>query len=687
MAQDLNFIVLWCLFIGFFGLASLPLTLKLFSKFWDFGYIFSKTIGILLVAYSVFTLSIFKLLPFSQYSILGLLMLWGGFNWLYIYKRDKTLEKSLRDNYRSFLVFELIFFAILAFWSWVRAHQPDIEGLEKFMDWGFVNSILRTTYMPPTDMWYAGQPINYYYFGQLIFAMLTKVSGINSAITYNLAIATCAAFAFTSTLSISSNLARLANPSKNKFFTAGLISALLLTFGANLQPAYKIAKLYNEKHDIKKAIDSYWYPDATRFIGFDPDTKDKTIHEFAAYSFIVADLHGHMNDIAVVLLIVAILSHSFVFSPESKLKKEKLFSWPLLLPLGLLLSIAYMTNAWDFAIYSLLFGVAFFIHSLGHLSSFEAIKKTIANGLALMFIRYIFNIPFALNFTPMVEGVRLADMHSPFYQLFILYGGHWLILLPILVLLILNRKKFSPVNLFFISVVLTATLLIIIPEIIYLKDIYVFDHRRANTMFKLVYEATMLYTLTFGYALLASSEIKNKIFFIIYRLIFLIVFILTLSYQYFGLKGYYGIPGKEYLGLYGLNFIDKKYPDNYLAIKWLQRLPGQPNIVEAAGDSYTDFNQISMATGLPTIQGWVVHEWLWRGGYDKPAARQVEVQKIYESSDINEVRSLLQKYDVSYIIVGPKEIEKYKDLNLDNFNRLGFKEVFFSGATKIFQVK
>src|SRR5258708_38797604 len=32
--------------------------------------------------------------------------------------------------------------------------SPDIHGLEKYMDYGFVNSILRSQYFPPKDMWF-----------------------------------------------------------------------------------------------------------------------------------------------------------------------------------------------------------------------------------------------------------------------------------------------------------------------------------------------------------------------------------------------------------------------------------------------------------------------------------------------------------------------------------------------------
>lgn len=695
-SHDLIFIFIWWLALLVFGLSSLPITILFFNKFWDKGYIFSKTIGLIVISYLSFSASTFHFFRFDNLSLWSLLGLWFGFNWLFLTSRNSNFFLTLRNHLGKFILLELCFVLILVLWSYVRGFQPEIEGLEKFMDWGFVNSTLRSVYFPPIDMWFAREPINYYYFGHLIFALLTKFTRIPSTITYNLAIATCATFTFSSGLSLASNLAKSLTPSRRQFLTAGLVSALLLTFGGNLHPLYKITKLSLEKHSLVDGLASYWYPDATRFIGFDPDVRDKTIHEFPSYSFIVADLHGHMNDIMVVLLMVAILLHMYLSASNKKnITSPKPWSanWVLAISYGFLLSVAYMTNAWDFFVYGLLFALALFLYNLNHYSFSDAIINAWLNGLLVIGFKYFFNLPFSIHFIPMVAGPTLADMHSPFWQLAILYGGFWLLTLPVLILLLRNLKfktkatTFEAGPWFFVTIFAVATLLIIIPEIVYLKDIYVFDHRRANTMFKLVYQAFMLYSLLSGFALVKLSQIKSHFVRLPLKFIFLLVFLVHLSYLYFGLKGYYGFfSAKSYQGLYGFNFVRTRYPDNFAAINWLNQLPGQPTILEAVGDSYTDYGHISISTGLPTVQGWVVHEWLWRNGYDKPAARQTDVAKIYESSNPAEVSSLLNKYGVQYIFLGPKEQEKYTKLNESNFQKLGYKIAFSSGSVKIYQV-
>ena len=73
---------------------------------------------------------------------------------------------------------------------------------------------------------------------------------------------------------------------------------------------------------------------------------------------------------------------------------------------------------------------------------------------------------------------------------------------------------FNKINM--IRVKISATVLIIIPEIGYIKDIYITDYRRANTMFKLVYEAFIMYAIVSGYIFIRlRKSILLKIFFVL----------------------------------------------------------------------------------------------------------------------------------------------------------------------------
>ncbi|MCD4675725.1 MAG: DUF2298 domain-containing protein, partial [Desulfobacula sp.] len=91
-------------------------------------------------------------------------------------------------------------------------------------------------------------------------------------------------------------------------------------------------------------------------------------------------------------------------------------------------------------------------------------------------------------FTPFSQGLEWTDHKSPIWQLFILHGGFWIIAGLYLLTLVLWKKRtqscLEKVDLFVLACFLTSLLLIIIPEIIVVKDTLPQISRRANTMFK-----------------------------------------------------------------------------------------------------------------------------------------------------------------------------------------------------------
>src|SRR3989304_8075951 len=241
-------------------------------------------------------------------------------------------------------------------------------------------------------MWAAGKTINYYWFGHLMTAVLTKLSGIPGAITYNLMLGTILGLTLSSAFSIASSLLASSFGSQRVriVIVGGVLSALLLGLGGNFHAPYYVLKNGHEK---------YWYPDATRFIGYNPDTNDKTIHEFPSYSFIVSDLHGHLLDLPVVLTFLALLTSFIVFSNQ-----KRLFT-PQLLGLGLVAGIMFSTSTWDFGIYLIVSGLVFLMSNLSQTGlGLKTIWASARPTLIIALIGLITALPFLLKFHSIAQG-------------------------------------------------------------------------------------------------------------------------------------------------------------------------------------------------------------------------------------------------------------------------------------------
>ena len=262
---------------------------------------------------------------------------------------------------------------------------------------------------------------------------------------------------------------------------------------------------------------------------------------------------------------------------------------------------------------------------------------------------------------------------------FILYGFFYLFAIT-LVIKIARLKKLSETHMFLLILIFFASILIIAPEFIYAKDIYP-QHYRANTVFKLGYQAYIMLSLVSSFSITYILHHGRRLLWI--PLIFILL-VLNLSYSYFAINSYFDNL-KTYKTLDGIGYLKTLYPDDYDAILWIQKnIKGSPIILESQGDSYTDHGRISANTGLPTVLGWTVHEWLWRGSYDVPQKRVDDVRALYED-DIQKTKSLIQKYKIEFAFIGSLERTKYVNLNEEKFGALG-KIIYHSGQTKIYKI-
>jgi uncharacterized membrane protein len=335
----------------------------------------------------------------------------------------------------------------------------------------------------------------------------------------------------------------------------------------------------------------------------------------------------------------------------------------------------------------------------------KSLSSAVLNGILIVMLSQIIDLPFVLNFIAMTGGVGIVQAHSPIYQLLVLWGYQLFIAVVFFIFAAVwgKRNAFTgdeihPVpkfkdkiqalfssDVFTLIILIWAIFLLILPEVIYVKDIYGITYHRANTMFKFTYQAFIMFALVAGFCYIRIISGINKVFLkAVTSVVLTVMIILPMVYPFLAIKGYYGSIGySNYKGLDGLRFMETKFTDDYYVVRWLnEHVSGQEVVLEASGNDFSNYNIISMATGLPTILGWSGHEWLWRGGAEIPTQRAAEVQNIYESPEDTVTKSLIQKYNVAYIVIGSLERDKFKNIKEDKLLKLG-TAVFYTPTTKI----
>ena len=236
---------------------------------------------------------------------------------------------------------------------------------------------------------------------------------------------------------------------------------------------------------------------------------------------------------------------------------------------------------------------------------------------------------------------------------------------------------------------LCAIGLILLPEVIYVKDIYGGEHYRANTMFKLTYQAWILFAIVMGYALIRILVGRMKPARIL-AAVCTFLLLLTLGYLPQSIKDWCGNIFDPSLrtGTDASVFVDESFHTDFAAITWLNNeVRGRPVCLEAPGDSYSTRERVSVATGLPTVAGWYVHEWLWRGDPDALNERNKDIEAIYTSGDEKLVKSLIEKYNITYIYIGTQERQAYynsiKDVFLQSLGEVVFSDGEYTYIVKV----
>ena len=743
----------------------------LFPRFPDRGVAFGVPIAftvVLLVTYFVGRLSL-------------LVGIWAGVAILVALAFASALRGFRVDN-RRYVETAVVFTAGFLFVVWIRALDPAILpiGGEKFLDFGLLQSLLRAETLPPEDMWFAGEPVAYYYGGHLLAAILARLTGTTGPYAYNLALAGFYAMLVTGVYGLAGAIA-LERGVSRRF--AALLSVFAVGFASNLSTPVRlliwllpegladtVASLAGlEIRGLAEGPDSFFYWDASRVITDDvtdyatltPNT-GMVIDEFPLFAWLNGDLHAHMMSTGF-LLLVAGLCYGYYRTPASDRRRRLGLLFGVIPAVGGLIAV---TNTWSFpSVGGLLFltvalapadpmtllpaGLRREIRSESLASEGLRIATALAVAAAGLAIGLLWSLPFWLGpatgrgiaaFPDRSSLAELLLVHGLFVVPFGLYlyarlGGAvgarrarlagavavgyalvaaWAdvaavgLLLPLLFGAwvfarspALERSVGADYVLadggdrstgFELVLLLAGAGLVILVEFLFLRE----PSGRMNTVFKTYMQVWVLWGVAVGPVLAwlvtrwrpNRAAASARTWLRPAMGLFLVVLVVSTSI-YGGLAHSNHAKDAGEPTLDGLAHLEAAHPDEAAAIEWLRtEVEGHPTIVTGAPASFgwdpstgQGASAPASLTGLPTVAGWT-DEVLYRNAsvYQQ---RVRDVETIYTGPAAQQ-RRLLERYDVTYVYVGPAERVRYGTITIGQ--RDGLTPAHRSGDVVIYRV-
>lgn len=570
------------------------------------------------------------------------------------------------------LLFFICFFLMLD----VRFANPTISYAEKFMDHAFLASVIRTPVVPPLDPWFGGGTLNvYYYLGYWLFGCLAIVSGVPSNIAFNLALPTV--FALTAV-----NVYAIGTLVLDRFRWL----PLLVLFLPNPSFFYQIAQ--------GKVMSSVLW-DSTRTI-------TNTINEYPLFSFLWGDVHAHV----ISLFNQAFLLFLLLFAYVTWESLESRSRWIICLLCALSLGSMPLLNTWDVLLYAPI--ILFF----GTLILWRK-RSEIRNPSSWMFLvtipplSILAYLPFYLQLvtntggisrvlTPteplqflLVNGFFIAifiavlskEMRKqPLYLLTVLpfaflgYYAAAIAMIPLMYFVIKNEKTLPDL------LAIPGLVILVLCEVIYLKDSMGDTYYRMNTVFKCYLPAwLMLGTAAFsmagtwlqdwGQVPRIPGRVSAVAAVLVIACLFATPFFILFTYNY----------GTGTLD--GLAYLKDTHPADAKAVMFLRSLSGNELLVEAEGGDYTYYSRISSFTGIPAVIGMPFHEFMWRGDKDGWfSTRSTDIREMYEQPQ--KTILLMKKYNATLLYVGDSERERYNV----TLPAAGLENIYSSRGTDIYRL-
>ncbi len=498
--------IAWYLALQLMALAAIPLCWRALNRLPDRGYAVAKSVGLAGATIFAWLLASLHIVDWGRPAVaIGIIVvamlsvLASAGNW-------RQIWVDLRFSWRWVLAAELIFLAAFLVFVYFRSVNPDLwhpaRGGEKPMEFAYFNAIIKSTHFPAYDPWFAGGYINYYYFGWVLFAAVTHLTGVLPAVSFNLAVATVFALAIlnswsfaSSALSFFSRYLRFRSVWRPIGF--GLLGSLFVCVIGNLDMARLIGTgqmgfapvegggmlglgtfgdivrgVWRSVADWRMPpLDAFWTP--TRVI-------DGTVNEFPYFSFLFADLHPHMMAIpfsllAMVLALGIIASH--IWPEEGPAPVETGYPafgiaggvrhwfatvrwkpvidrcWLIVLT-GIVTGMLFPLNTWDYPTYLIVVAGSFFLldtlgsavaanrgRELDWRLSFVNIRRAAVSAAAVVVIGRLLFLPYYSNYASQIAGFDPWTDQSSTSEYLIIHGFFLFVIASYLIIELLQTMR------------------------------------------------------------------------------------------------------------------------------------------------------------------------------------------------------------------------------------------------------
>ncbi|EMA45477.1 DUF2298 domain-containing protein [Halococcus saccharolyticus] len=442
--MEYGLVVRWLAVFLVLGVAGTPLAALCFRRFPDRGAALAPPLSLAIVGIVAYWVGHFSL---TIGLVAGLAVL-VGLSTIALRRLDRDAFGG-RRTLAPMAVFALAFLFMIA----VRAVDPAVHpgGGEKFLDFGLLKSLSRTSRLPPEDVWFAGESVSYYYGGHLLTTLLSKLTATEPRYAYNLALAGFYAMVVTAAYGLAGAIAAERDRSPH---TAGVVAAFLVGFASNLETAGRAVLwllpesatetiagwLGVEIRGLAASPTAFTYWDASRVI-------PGTVNEFPLFAWLNGDLHAHMMSTPF-LLLAAGLWFAYYRTPSDAVWRRRLLVFGAIPPLAGLLAVV---NTWSFPTVAgigwlaLTFAdpdpVSLFperivarLRSLTDTGFRRELARTasaLAAAAIVLALGVVWSIPFWLG-SASGRAVAFFPARSPLGPLLLVYGGFLLVFVPYL---------------------------------------------------------------------------------------------------------------------------------------------------------------------------------------------------------------------------------------------------------------